>query len=65
MLRDAMQRILSIEKGVGVRALLVHAIDTDTIGFYTQYGFTPFEDEPRTLYLPIETIEHSIRRLKI
>jgi GNAT superfamily N-acetyltransferase len=56
LLREAMQRSLEFAAQVGVRVLIVHAIDDDAIGFYVPFGFRRFPTDGRTLFLPIETI---------
>jgi GNAT superfamily N-acetyltransferase len=56
LLRDALRRILAASQHVGMRAVIVHAIDDEAVPFYAAYGFRPFPNEPRTLWLPIETI---------
>lgn len=56
MLREAMQRTLEISQSACVRALMVHAIDDETVTFYLKYGFAPFSADSRTMFLPIETL---------
>lgn len=55
MLREAMHRTLDISRAVGVRMLMVHAIDDAAVAFYLRYGFHLFPTGSRTLFLPIET----------
>ena len=55
MLTEAMQRTLEISQSAGVRALMVHAIDDESVTFYLKYGFMLFPADSRTLFLPIET----------
>lgn len=56
LLKDALSRTIQISKQVGVRAVLVHAIDEGATAFYAAYGFIEFPAGGRVLYLPIETI---------
>jgi predicted N-acetyltransferase YhbS len=56
MLKEAMQRSLDAAKGVGARAIIVHAIDDEAVTFYTRFGFQAFPSGGRTLFLPLETI---------
>jgi GNAT superfamily N-acetyltransferase len=56
MLRDALLRVLTASRIVGARALIVHAIDDDVVPFYARFGFKPFPDDGRTMFLPMETI---------
>lgn len=61
MLRDAMLRTVRIAGEVGVRAMMAHAIDDEIIPFYLRYGFIPFPDGDKTLYLPVETMVEALR----
>lgn len=56
LLRDALQRALTVASDVGARAVLVHAIDKDVVPFYTQYGFKPFPEGELTLFLSITEV---------
>lgn len=60
LLREAMQRTIEVSEHVGVRALIVHAIDDEAARFYERYGFVPFPGEERSLILPLETIARAI-----
>ncbi len=60
LLRDALQRALEASLQVGVRAIVVHAIDDEALSFYTTYGFQRFPTDGRTLFLPIETIHTAL-----
>ncbi|MBB5465951.1 putative GNAT family N-acyltransferase [Paraburkholderia sp. CI2] len=51
LLKDALNRASSIAKDLGVRAMLVHAIDAHAAAFYESYGFTPSPIHPLTLML--------------
>lgn len=55
LLRDAILRSIEASRAIGVRAILVHAIDDDAASFYRRYGFRPSPLADRTLVLPIET----------
>jgi hypothetical protein len=57
LLRDAMLRSLEISAAIGVRSILVHAIDRDALAFYLKYDFMQFPMGTQTLFLPIETIQ--------
>jgi predicted N-acetyltransferase YhbS len=56
LLRDALQRALSVAGNVGARAVLVHAIDQEVVTFYESYGFKPFPEGELTLFLSISDI---------
>lgn len=60
MLKEALQRTLETAQKVGVRAVIVHAIDEDAVTFYTRYKFQEFPVGSRTLFLPVETIADAI-----
>lgn len=60
LLREAMQRTLEASRIAGLRALIVHAIDDDAVGFYAKYGFQLFPAGSRTMVLPIETLRQAI-----
>lgn len=41
LLRDAIQRTLTVADSIGVRALVVHAVDERAAAFYGRFGFAP------------------------
>ena len=51
LLKDAFLRTATVAEHVGVRALLVHAINESAKHFYLQHGFTPSPVNPLTLML--------------
>lgn len=53
LLQDALHRAISVAQHIGVRALLVHALDERARQFYTHYGFVPSPANPLTLMLPL------------
>ena len=61
LLREAMIRTLEVSALVGVRALLVHAIDGDAVRFYGRFGFTLSPSSPYSLILPLEVIEKTLK----
>ena len=60
MLREALSRVLEASRSVGVRAVVVHAIDDEAAAFYAQYGFRAFPADGRALFLPVETIAKAL-----
>jgi GNAT superfamily N-acetyltransferase len=60
LLGDAFARSLSTSESVGVRAILVHAIDSEACGFYKKFGFLPFPTNPLTFVLPLETAKMAL-----
>lgn len=51
LLKDAVNRAGAVAQDLGVRALLVHAIDAHAVTFYESYGFTSSPIHPFTLML--------------
>ncbi|WP_035692991.1 GNAT family N-acetyltransferase [Azospirillum halopraeferens] len=60
LLQDALKRCLQVADTVGVRAVLVHAIDDRAAAFYRQYGFRPSPVGEWTLMVTIDAIRASL-----
>jgi hypothetical protein len=60
LLQDALTRILSASRILGIRAVLVHALDEHAAAFWKANDFIECPIESRTFYLPIETIADAI-----
>ena len=60
LLQDAFRRILAASKIIGVRAVLVHALDDDAVRFWKDHEFIECPIGSRTFYLSIETIAGAI-----
>lgn len=60
MLADAISRTLNSAAEIGVRALVVHALNESAIQFYIKYGFVLSPLSERTLILPVETARQVI-----
>ncbi|TPQ38574.1 GNAT family N-acetyltransferase [Bradyrhizobium guangdongense] len=60
LLQDALLRVTKASELVGARAILVHAVDQESVPFYARYGFKSFPVGNRTLYLSIEEIVQSL-----
>ena len=60
LLKDALLRTLQVSREVGVRALLVHAVDDEAKAFYGAQGFIEFPAGTLTLFLPVETIARGL-----
>jgi GNAT superfamily N-acetyltransferase len=56
LLRDAMRRVLAASQQIGIRALVVDAIDEEAVGFYRRHGFEPGTDDGLTLMVPIAAV---------
>jgi GNAT superfamily N-acetyltransferase len=56
LLVDALRRAEQLANLIGIRAVEVDAIDEAARTFHLRYGFTPLNDDPRHLYLPMQAI---------
>jgi GNAT superfamily N-acetyltransferase len=56
LLRDAMLRTLAASETIGVRAMLVHAIDEDARRFYRRHGLEPSPTDSLHLMILIKDI---------
>lgn len=56
LLRDAMMRTVAASGTVGVRAMLVHAVDEQARSFYLRYGLEPSPTDPLHLMILIKDI---------
>lgn len=59
LLRDAMLRTMAAAESVGIRVLLVHAINDDARGFYERHGFEASPTDPRNLLMLTKDIRAS------
>lgn len=55
LLRDAVERSLTVAQNAGVRALLVHALHERAKEFYMHYGFQASPVHPLTLMLRLKS----------
>jgi GNAT superfamily N-acetyltransferase len=60
LLRDAMLRSLSAAESVGIRVLLVHAIDDTARAFYEHHGFEPSPTDPLNLQMLTKDIRAAV-----
>lgn len=60
LLQDAMRRTLTVSDELGVRVLLVHAIDDNARAFYERFGFDASPTDPLNLQLLIKDIRVSV-----
>jgi len=60
LLMDALNRILLATQTLAVHALIVDAKDDTAVAFYQKYGFIPFTDRGRRLFIPMTTIRKLI-----
>ncbi|MFC0572163.1 GNAT family N-acetyltransferase [Paraburkholderia solisilvae] len=59
LLAHALDTVLTTAEAIGVQCVVVDAIDSGAAGFYRKYGFEPFTDTPRRLFLPVATIKQA------
>lgn len=56
MLLDALRRAVGAAELVGIRAVVVHALDDEAARFYEHFAFAPVSDAPRTLMVPLAAV---------
>jgi predicted GNAT family N-acyltransferase len=56
LLIDALRRSLLLSEQIGIRAVEVDAIDSAARAFYLHFGFTPLQDDPNHLVMPMQAI---------
>jgi predicted N-acetyltransferase YhbS len=64
LLLDAMTRVIEASELIGIRALLVHAIDRDVRAWYAQFGFEPSPTHPLHLLLLMKDIRTTLEDLQ-
>jgi ribosomal protein S18 acetylase RimI-like enzyme len=57
LLVDALRRIRGLADVIGMRVIIVDAIDTEAEAFYRRHGFEPILEHPRRLFLSIRSIQ--------
>jgi predicted N-acetyltransferase YhbS len=64
LVKDAVQRVFSAAEVIGIRSILVHAIDESARTFYEQKcGFTPSGFQDKTLVLLLTDVEQTLTDL--
>jgi len=53
LLNDAVMRVSNLAEQVGIKAIMVHAIDDDARAFYEYFGFVQSPIAPNTLFYKI------------
>jgi GNAT superfamily N-acetyltransferase len=56
LLNDALVRVVRASDQVAVRALVVHAVDENTVSFYKRFGLQALSTTPRTLMVTLATL---------
>lgn len=62
LLRDAVLRALSAADAMGIRVLVVHAIDDTARSFYERHGFEPSPGDPLRLQLLIKDLRAAVAK---
>lgn len=62
LLKDALLRSLNVANEIGVKAVLVHALDNEAIAFYEKFGFQQMPKQENTLMLSIYNIEKLLQK---
>jgi GNAT superfamily N-acetyltransferase len=57
LMLDAFARALTGADNLGLRAIVVDAINEQAASFYRHFAFEPLPDEPLTLMVPLATVE--------
>lgn len=60
LLRDALLRTVNVAENIGVKALLVHALDDKAAQFYRGFGFQPMPNADHTLMLSVKQLLHHL-----
>jgi GNAT superfamily N-acetyltransferase len=60
LVADAIQRILSAAEEIAVFAIVVEARGGEAAEFYRSFGFIPFPNDPRRLFMLISTAEAAV-----
>lgn len=60
LLKDALLRIVAAAEEIGVRAVLVHALDEQARNFYLKHGFYESPTNDLTLMITVEEIQRSL-----
>ncbi len=59
LLHDALVRICRASEQIAVRAVVVHAIDSDAASFYQRFGFHALAAAPRTLMVTLAALREA------
>lgn len=62
LLRDALRRTLAAADQIGIRAVLVDAIDENAAAFYRRHGFEPTTTDALTLMVPLSAVRTELVR---
>lgn len=60
LLREALRRTVGAGDQLGIRAVVVQAVDEEAAGFYRQYGFQPATADGLSLMMPLTVVRSSL-----
>jgi len=60
LMKDCYKRVASVAEQIGVRALMVHALDDESRGYYLNLGFRESTIQERTLMIRMKDIVASL-----
>lgn len=61
LLRDALLKTIQAADTIGVRALLIHALDEDAAAFYEKFGFSRSPADSLVLMVPLKSVIERFR----
>jgi hypothetical protein len=61
LLKDALTRIVSVSETIGVRCVLVHAIDDEASAYWRALEFQEYPDGSRTFFMAIDTVIDALK----
>ena len=65
LLIDALSRAAQAADTIGARAIMVHAIDSDAVAFYSKFGFEHSPVDPKQLVLLMKDLRATLKSLSI
>lgn len=61
LLLDAYHRTLQVSEIVGIRTILVHALDEDAAKFWRRMEFLPYSNDSLTFFQPLKNVIKALR----
>ena len=63
MMIDAMKRVLTVSRQLGITGFFVDAKDSAAKEYYLQYGFLELPDNPLEMFLPASTLSNALKSI--